>query len=183
MLIDISTLKNKIGQHRVHRAVCDALPLPADPEAVRLEGPVQVEADLVHTGAEILADLLARARVRLHCARCLSPFVVPLEARALETYRPGRAPEGAGTMGEELTEVEDGKEVRFVEGDQINLAPALASSLALELPMKPLCSPQCKGLCPRCGQNLNQGSCRCPAEISDIRWAVLQDLLKQKDSD
>ena len=50
----------------------------------------------------------------------------------------------------------------------------------LALPTRPLCAEECRGLCPRCGANLNAGPCGCPAGMTDGRLAVLQTLLRER---
>jgi uncharacterized protein len=51
--------------------------------------------------------------------------------------------------------------------------------LLLSVPMQALCQPDCKGLCPTCGADWNEGPCDCPSEEVDPRWAGLADLLKE----
>ena len=60
----------------------------------------------------------------------------------------------------------------------IDFAEAIRQYAVLGIPMKPLCSDQCAGLCPTCGQNLNQGPCECPKAEIDPRWSELLKLLK-----
>ena len=69
--------------------------------------------------------------------------------------------------------------VSFFEGDGIDIAPALLQALLLELPMQPLCRPDCKGLCPDCGADLNQQPCTCNHQDIDIRFSKLQALLQE----
>jgi uncharacterized protein len=52
----------------------------------------------------------------------------------------------------------------------------IKDALVLELPLVPLCSPECPGLCPSCGQSLKEGSCDCDQTARDPRWAVLSEL-------
>ncbi len=63
-----------------------------------------------------------------------------------------------------------------IEGDQIDLAPAIREYLLLELPDDPLCRDDCAGICPVCGTDRNQGSCDCDTTVRDERWAALDDL-------
>jgi len=59
------------------------------------------------------------------------------------------------------------------EGDEIDLTPLVHEQIILALPTRPLCGESCRGLCPRCGANLNAGACGCPAAPPDPRLAVL----------
>jgi uncharacterized protein len=69
--------------------------------------------------------------------------------------------------------------VQFISPNthEIDLSFGVRESLLLALPMKVLCSEDCKGLCPHCGANLNEESCDCVAETIDPRWAELRKLL------
>ena len=64
--------------------------------------------------------------------------------------------------------------------DAIDLTPLARESILLELPLAPLCGPDCRGLCPVCGTDLNSGSCACAEVTGDPRWAAL-DVLKGDD--
>jgi len=63
--------------------------------------------------------------------------------------------------------------VRFYEEPHLDLAELAAEQFGLAVPMKPLCAETCRGICPRCGANLNQGACPCPLQTDD-RLAVLK---------
>jgi uncharacterized protein len=70
----------------------------------------------------------------------------------------------------------DDTEVAFFEGDGLFLADVLAEQVNLALPMKTICSSDCRGLCPHCGVNLNNEECRCEKDGSDTRLAPLARL-------
>lgn len=95
--------------------------------------------------------LSAELRTTLHwsCDRCASPFceekVLPVHAVLAESV-----------------ENEDNEEIVLLDHGELDLDDLLISALVLETPMKILCREDCKGLCPYCGQNLNDGDCGCP---------------------
>ena len=60
-----------------------------------------------------------------------------------------------------------------VEGGSFESRPLVVEQVELSLPMKPLCREDCQGLCPQCGQDLNEGRCGCVRERVDPRWAAL----------
>ena len=71
--------------------------------------------------------------------------------------------------------------VKLVDGaPEINLAGLLWEEFVLALPVRPLCKPDCKGLCPDCGKNLNEGSCSCVRDEGDPRLAALRGLKVKK---
>lgn len=104
------------------------------------------------------------------CVRCLEDAVVPITIHLDELfyYPPQSAPEGELVVGE------DGF---------IDLTPLVRELSLLEVPIKVLCQPGCKGLCQECGQNLNLGECDCVPETIDPRLAALQQLLAARDDD
>jgi uncharacterized protein len=77
---------------------------------------------------------------------------------------------------EEVELAEADLEVGFYQGNGVQLEDALKEQILLALPMRSLCRPDCKGLCPQCGQNRNLVQCGCPPQVADIRWAALEGL-------
>lgn len=104
------------------------------------------------------------------CSRCLenidytggSDFAYTLIPRKPETK------EDLELQAEDL-------EISYYQGDFIDLAPIVCEQVILQIPIKPLCSETCKGLCPHCGSNLNIASCNCRADFVDPRLAVLKN--------
>jgi DUF177 domain-containing protein len=70
----------------------------------------------------------------------------------------------------------DDLEVDFYQADVLDVAGLLRSETDLALPMKPLCRPECRGLCPVCGGNRNLTECRCETRVTDPRLAPLEAL-------
>ena len=112
-----------------------------------------------------LFELHFRARLHGPCFRCLEDAVLDLEidAREYQATSPG--------------ESEDLK-TPYVADDKLDLAAWARDAVALELPDKILCRPDCAGLCPVCGKNLNEGACTCEREATDPRLSQLAEWLK-----
>jgi len=68
-----------------------------------------------------------------------------------------------------------------VEGEWLETEPLVAEQVLLQRPTHPLCREDCRGLCPRCGQNLNEGDCGCAEREVDPRWAPLAALSEKND--
>ena len=68
-------------------------------------------------------------------------------------------------------------DVEFLKDDRLDLSGLLRESVLLNLPIQPLCRAECRGLCPRCGVNLNDTSCQCRSQAVDPRLLPLQHLL------
>jgi len=109
--------------------------------------------------------------VRLVCARCLTEFEAKLSAPFERIVQRGKTflDEGASD------------EITFIgpEADFVDLTDEVRDALLLALPIKPLCSEDCRGLCSLCGKNLNEGACTCRQERTDVRWSKLLALKNQ----
>jgi uncharacterized protein len=88
-----------------------------------------------------------------------------------------------GARGGERQGEEKGSETFVVlhDGKTLELGPCVREAVVLSLPIKPLCSEDCKGLCPVCGTNLNDSSCECDRSSVDPRWSVLEKLKKREE--
>jgi uncharacterized protein len=118
-------------------------------------------------------------RIRQACGRCLETFDTPLKSRFTLDYS-RQIPQDvhkAGAEGIELTADQIG--VVYFEGEEIDFADAIQEQAILAIPFNPICKPECKGLCPRCGNDLNAGSCHCGDPSPDGPFAVLKDLKLQ----
>jgi uncharacterized protein len=113
--------------------------------------------------------------LELTCSRCLEPFTLPVTSDFDLRYVPRT--ENVGEGEQEVRE--DDLTTAFYDDDQIDLRELINEQFHLVLPMKPLCSADCKGLCPQCGTNLNTGACDCAATWEDPRLAALKALAQK----
>ncbi len=121
-------------------------------------------------GRGYLLEGTLEGKATLRCARCLSEFDFPFAERLQVHLLPA-----AALPREDDTRLgRDDLEVRFYDEPRVDLGELATEQFALALPMKPLCAETCRGICPRCGANLNQGACGCPPETDD-RFAPLLD--------
>lgn len=105
------------------------------------------------------------SQAQLECARCLETFSQPLDLHLEAQF--GLPP--IKLQGESIFPI-------GVKG-MLDLTEALREQTLLNLPMRPLCKPDCGGLCVECGKNLNEGPCECVKEIIDPHLVRLRDLL------
>jgi len=112
-----------------------------------------------------------QATAQLACGRCLDAIVSHVEPSVDLQFEP----EPSGRHGQ--TELgRDDLEVDFYHGDILDVGELIRSETDLALPMKPLCRPDCRGLCPVCGGNKNVTECRCETRGTDPRLAPLEAL-------
>jgi uncharacterized protein len=125
---------------------------------------------------EIVADIRLRGKFagefQIPCARCVEPVGVPLFGDFDLIFRPVGA--DAGSPERSITAPET--EIGYYQNDSLLLEDVLREQVLLSLPVRTLCKPDCKGLCPRCGENRNAGACTCGETSSDPRWEGLAGL-------
>ncbi len=150
----------------------------------RLEGPLEIELDQVATAGdaeaeitlEAIADgLIARGSARLpvvlRCNRCLTEVDHLAEAQITQAYGGLASPDSSDD------------DIMGIEADgSIDLGPILHDELSLSIPLVPLCSDACLGLCPTCGTDLNREPCAGHPEESSSPFAALQGLFEVEDS-
>jgi uncharacterized protein len=107
------------------------------------------------------------------CARCLEPVPYPVKREFDLLYRPAGSDIGEG---KEVEMQDRDAAISYYEGQGVELGDLLREQILLEVPLKTLCSEDCKGLCPHCGRNLNTGSCECAQAAVDPRWEALKGL-------
>ena len=120
--------------------------------------------------------------LHLGCSRCLEPFALPVDAAFDLQYLPA-ATAVPGAVDDETEVADDDVSVTFYQDDQIDLGELVREQFYLALPMKPLCRPECKGICPQCGANRNLDACRCETRWEDPRLAGLKTLITNRKHD
>ena len=160
--------------------------VPPDDEGLEL--PEIVSLGPIETKGEVMAvedDILVRGSLQyaqsLDCDRCLETTKSTVQAdfdylvRTIEEEAEADPPISDGTGPDELELSGEQLTTLTVEDDTIDLMGLIQEQILLQVPMKPLCRSDCKGLCGQCGANLNEESCAC-APAADPRWAALADL-------
>lgn len=121
---------------------------------------------------EIRVNGSLKVEMGAECDRCLEPASFPVEGRFRLAYRPSQSP----MQGHETLLDAAEAEIGFFEGDGLELADVVREHVLLSLPMQRLCRPECKGICPRCGQNRNDAECACATVKIDERWEALKQI-------
>lgn len=164
LLVNATELMRRPGlQRHVEAAITlDELDA-ADP---RLSGDVTVDVLLESTLDDIVVGGAVTVAWADVCCRCLRPLSEPLHIAIQERYAPDD-PSGLRPVNPEAFPIANG---------QIDLAAMVREEVLLGPPDAPLCQPDCPGLCPVCGADLQAGSCDCSTQLRDERWAVLDQL-------
>lgn len=148
-----------------------------DREEVTDLGPIDWRGRVYRADPGFYLTAKAAYAQTLVCDRCLAQVDEPVEADTELIVLVEPEYEGDGEV--ELDEDELG--VLKLAEPKLDLEPILLEQLQLAVPMKPLCRANCRGLCPRCGADLNAEACDCASEAVDPRWAALAALRDDRD--
>lgn len=131
-----------------------------------------VSIDVHRYGKRVLIKGMAGMSSLCSCSRCLKQFYLPLSADFEEEFLP--VPEVSKAVEQELTAEDLGSD--FYRDDEINIEDLIREQMLLAGPMKPLCKPDCRGICPKCGKDLNDGPCGCKEDEIDPRLMPLKKI-------
>ncbi len=159
-----------------------------DADAI-LSGPLAVGLDLRAVDGTVCVTGVVEGTAIRQCVRCLRDFEEPIAFSVRVAYeresKSPPSPKREDSRKKKPTPVvavepeEHNDDIYHYVGDQLELAPMLREQLILAAPMHPLCTEDCLGLCPRCGNDLNAGPCCCAAEPTGGPFDILRKL-KQK---
>jgi len=135
------------------------------------EFPEPIDVDLLasKSGDEVIVQGRVNATVEMECSRCLESFEMEVDPKIqfviqlLDTSQP------------QYSEDDDFIILPRTTGEY-EISDRVREAILLELPLKPLCSEDCRGLCPMCGVNLNETDCECTPDKTDERWDSLKQL-------
>jgi len=177
MRIKVGSLKGQPGaslqwKQSVGKELVEA-DLPVD---VQITSPIVVDVVVNNTGNGLLMKGSVGCEVQFQCTRCLREFPGKLTGKLEEYY---------SLNPEDDTSAEEddpfGEAVAVLFGDEIDLTAPIREALLLSIPMKILCSPDCPGLCPKCGRPRSGEGCGCEEPDVDLRMAPLMELLKKQE--
>jgi DUF177 domain-containing protein len=157
LLLNATELLRQPGSRRVVDVMVPRTELGLDDD--RLTGDVAVALDVESTLDDVVVSGHLRAPWRDECRRCLRPLAGVLDVVVEERY--ATQPDADSFP---------------ITGGQLDLAPMVREEVLLALADAPLCRPDCPGLCPICGADLQESPCQCETTARDERWAVLDQL-------
>ena len=157
----------------IHQIVCDATDLSLEVEDINFIHPISGVVKVFKQNAQVYVTAQLSTEIEIECGRCLEIFETTLNPTFEVQYRQTSDPEKDGWFDEDLG-------IRYYAGEYINIAEDIYQAVMVEIPLWPICSEACQGLCPQCGHNLNLGNCHCQKtkQISP-QFAVLQELLSR----
>lgn len=163
--INVAEIKKRLVGAKTLAFELEPAELEITPEEMALIGGVRLDGRISNVGDVLLLKARLSGRVRRTCGRCLKEFTADAEAEVVEKFYPAGA--------------ENIENDAFVyDSDVIEITEPLREGLLLAEPMQALCKPDCRGLCPVCGADLNEGDCGCDRLTVDPRLAALKQFIK-----
>ncbi|SHE60711.1 putative metal-binding protein [Clostridium fallax] len=139
-------------------------------DSIKLDGeeivplkPIKVIGEVRVHDSIIILKAKVNTLLELTCSRCLENFSLPIDLEVEDKF--------TNNTSKDL-----GDDVALVLGDTLDITDTIVKNIISTLPIKRLCSENCKGLCQQCGTNLNKANCNCDNGDVDIRLAKLKDL-------
>jgi len=171
MLINLTELLTKDGKEKDYTLHLGMETFQAPDGVYDLVEAEPVRLHVLNAGGRMLVvGGSAQFALMIPCSRCLEPVRVPFSLtleRALDMNQ----------TDEDRVQALD--EQPYLQGYNLDVDQLVRDELLLNLPMKVLCNEDCKGICNRCGANLNYETCGCDCSVPDPRMSVIQDIFKQ----
>ena len=156
-----------VGDHLQFHMPVEVEPIDRNGVSVEIDDDAQVTVDAFRVDEGWMLNVRGTLTVRLRCDRCLEPATLPLSLSF------------QAEAAEDAASVEEDDLLLPMNRDTVDISERVREHIILALPLKVLCRPDCQGLCPQCGQDLNQGSCDCDTTDLDPRLEGLAELKAQ----
>lgn len=153
-------------------AVWEKSSIPSGSEEIPCLEPWKIQGELLNIGGAVIEfNGSVDTRLMMSCDRCMKPVAVPLHVDIQQRF--------AKDQASDVDTPDQDMDILPMENDRIDLEETILHEVQLGVPMKVLCKEDCKGLCPICGQDLNEGQCDCEEDNRDPRWEALKGLFSE----
>lgn len=144
-------------------------------EGFSVSSPVKAQLSVNRAENEVMVTGSLAVELEMECSRCLTGLRQEQDLPVNVVYHP------ADEIGSEKHGLHDDEmDMGFYSGDELDLDELIKEQILLSVQMKPLCKEDCKGLCPKCGIDLNTATCTCVQKEIDPRLEVLKKLLDKE---
>lgn len=178
MKVRVEAIKDKLINLSAVEEVTDYPALAAlheEGECTFLE-PLRIELTVAREYDHVRAEGVVETRARLSCSRCLTEYEAVITSSFTIFYIPG----SNAAQDEEVELAEQDLISVAYSGDEIDFTNEIAEQVLMEIPLKPLCKEECRGLCVICGTDLNLVDCDCSRAPANITFSALQNLKIEK---
>lgn len=168
MIIQLSDFNLSRNRKKEINLTYDLKPLYFDGEKIEAVEALTVVGNITSIGDVLTLRASIKTKLDLKCSRCLEAFIYPIDIEIEERFTNNN-------------EHQNDEEIIFVDGNILDITEIVENVIISTLPIKRLCTDNCRGLCYQCGKNLNEGSCNCNTNDVDLRLAKLQELFGNKE--
>lgn len=168
MTIDVSSILKEIGG----RIDIDGSVLLPDTEFLgeyHFSKPLSVKGSVSNNGKSLTLRTVAEGHMTTSCARCMKEITVPVSFEIDEN------------LARDDGEVSEDEDIILFHDTSFEIDDIVYDNFLMSIEGKYLCKEDCKGLCPTCGKDLNEGDCGCSDQIIDPRWSGLLDIMKDNE--
>jgi uncharacterized protein len=171
-------LPRRAGEMREYQLnITEHAGLGFDAVSIPKDEPIDVDLKIESVSEGVLASAHVTSFAVAECGRCLEPLEYEIEEDFQELFeyeKEGKDKKKKKSKNEDEEELDD--DVRYMDGDEIDLEGPIRDAIILNLPLNPLCKADCRGLCPDCGEKIENLPSDHAHEKVDARWAALGDL-------
>ena len=146
----------------------------------KFAAPIRTAVKPLRIGDVVKIDGDIETSVRLPCSRCLQPFQISLKPHFALTYMRRATDVIEDTKPREVELSAEDTGIVYFQGEKIDLKEPVQEQVIMEFPLRALCKQDCRGLCPRCGADLNEELCDCERRSSPGKFDVLKNLKLDK---
>ncbi len=146
---------------------------------IELVEPIEYSGVIFKANRDKMIDLSIKYKYSETCARCLAPSTETIETNLYGKLLEGNCNEEDLSKKDQDQDEEEYEEILYYENDTLSLDKYILEQVILSLPIKTLCDENCKGLCSKCGIDLNKESCDCVHEDIDPRLEKLKDFFSK----
>ena len=168
MKIDVSSILKEAGG-QIEIDGCVKLPDTKFLGEYRFPEPIKVKGGVSNNGKSLILRADAEGVMITSCARCMKEISVPVSFRMDEN------------LAREDSGIDEDADVILFRDNEIELDDIVYDNFLMNVEGKYLCKEDCKGLCPECGKDLNEGDCGCSKDNIDPRWSALLDIMKDNE--
>jgi uncharacterized protein len=170
MLLDLSELLSGSINTKVYHAVVEMERFDTGAEIYGVKSASEIDITITQTGVKrFLVTGAGNITLVIPCARCLSE---------VDTYIEYQIEREIDFNAEDELSDERLEEMSYIDGYHLDVDKLVYSEVLIDVPLRVLCSEDCRGLCYKCGANLNRGECGCDRVQLDPRMSVIQDIFK-----
>lgn len=164
MVVDVSSILKEIGGKIEISG--EVFVTEEEFSGVKFTSPAKLSGNITNNGETLILSAHLNCHASTVCARCLKDIEIVLDFDISEML----AQNNKKYNGED--------DIYIFENESVDLTEIIVNNLLSNISGRYLCSEDCKGLCPKCGADLNISECGCDTEVTDPRWAVLTDIMK-----